>query len=207
MWYITVLPTQSASTDYHRCIVFSPPSHLPGVWFAVLLCLSPFRDSGPGNIAGTPPSSSLRCMPSFLSRETRGVKQLPPSSTRVELCVQTLLFLPGTFFRRFLRSVFARNIFLHQCHLRPGAGKGWGVHLSPPPIPGSPLNTLLGRKTRLTRLPGHTRPQFGIISCFLIRPSVSYLYCIFLPAMPSCQTTSHYSYTGISVFFLILKFV
>ena len=164
-------------------------------------CLSPFRDSGPGNIAGTPPSSSLRCMPSFLSRETRGVEQLPPSSTRVELCVQTLLFLPGTFFRRFLRSVFARNIFLHQCHLRPGAGKGWGVHLSPPPIPGSPLNTLLGRKTRLTRLPGHTRPQFGIISCFLIRPSVSYLYCIFLPAMPSCQTTSHYSYTGISVFF------
>ena len=91
----------------------------------------------------------------------------------------------STFFRRFLQSVFARNIFLHQCHLRPGVGKGWGVHLSPPPIPGSPLNTLLGRKTRLTRLPGHTRPQFGIISCFLIRTST--YYCISVPAVPKRQ--------------------
>ena len=110
MWYITVLPTQSASTDYHRCIVFSPPSHLPGVWFAVLLCLSPFRDSGPGNIAGTPPSSSLRCMPSFLSRETRGVKQLPrrlaSNCVYRRFCFYQVRFL-GAFCGQFLHEIFS----------------------------------------------------------------------------------------------------
>ena len=48
-------------------------------------------------------------------------------------------------------------------------------------------------------------PSTGIISFFVMRTSIFYSYCIFLLAMPSCQTTSHYSYTGISVFFFTIE--
>ena len=53
----------------------------------------------------------------------------------------------------------SRNICLYQCHLRPGAGKGGGRTYPRCPHPAHRSTHASTENTRLTRLPGHTRPQ------------------------------------------------
>ena len=58
---------------------------IPFIIFALLFALPPSRDSDPGYIAGSSPSSPLRFV--FI---TRRFPLVLPSSTRAELCLPTL---------------------------------------------------------------------------------------------------------------------